>query len=163
MLHNTRDHLITELINSTKRKTVIFSAFTNRCHALTDYLNSRGYRTECVTGETPEKKRAMIFNAFQNETLPRVLVCHPRTVAFGVELAAADLMIFDGVCLSGDFTYGQALARLSSAKQTSHHIHVVHVFSSQLELKMIRELTDGLKMSAVIADAFTMLTKERLL
>lgn len=158
-----RDHLITELINSTKRKTVIFSAFTNRCHALTDYLNSRGYRTECVTGETPEKKRAMIFNAFQNETLPRVLVCHPRTVAFGVELAAADLMIFDGVCLSGDFTYGQALARLSSAKQTSHHIHVVHVFSSQLELKMIRELTDGLKMSAVIADAFTMLTKERLL
>ena len=158
-----RDHLITELINSTKRKTVIFSAFTNRCHALTDYLNSRGYRTECVTGETPEKKRAMIFNAFQNETLPRVLVCHPRTVAFGVELAAADLMIFDGVCLSGDFTYGQALARLSSAKQTSHHIHVVHVFSSQLELKMIRELTEGQKMSAVIADAFTMLTKERLL
>ena len=158
-----RDHLITELIDSTTRKTVIFSPFTDRCHALTDYLNSRGYRTECVTGETPEKKRTMIFNAFQNETSPRVLVCHPRTVAFGVELAAADLMIFDGVCLSGDFTYGQALARLSSAKQTSRHIHVVHVFSSQLELEMIRKLVEGQKQSAVIADAFTMLTKERLL
>ena len=98
-----------------------------------------------------------------SDLAPRVLVCHPRTVAFGVELSAADVMIFDGVCLSGDFTYGQALARLSSAKQTSDHIHVVHVFSSQLELKMIRALTEGQKMSAVIADAFTMATKENIL
>ena len=74
-----------------------------------------------------------------------------------------DLMLFDGVCLSGDFTYGQALARLSSAKQTSDHIHVVHIFSSQLELKMIRALTEGQKMSAVIADAFTAATKESIL
>ena len=158
-----RDQLITEIIDSTARKTVIFSPFVDRCHALTDWLNSKGYKTECVTGETPEKKRAMIFNAFQTEEAPRVLVCHPRTVAFGVELSAADVMIFDGVCLSGDFTYGQALARLSSAKQTSDHIHVVHVFSSQLELKMIRALTEGQKMSAVIADAFTMATKENIL
>ena len=59
--------------------------------------------------------------------------------------------------------YGQALARLSSAKQTSDHIHVVHVFSSQLELKMIRALRDGQKMNAVIADAFTQATKESIL
>ena len=158
-----RDRLITDIIDSTSRKTVIFSPFVDRCHALTDYLNSKGYMAESITGETTEKKRATIFNAFQNETAPRILVCHPRTVAFGVELAAADLMIFDGVCLSGDFVYGQALARLNSAKQTSNHIHVVHVFSSQLELKMIRKLTEGQRLTAVIADAFTMLTKERLL
>lgn len=158
-----RDQLITDIIDSTSRKAVIFSPFIARCHSLTDWLNNKGYTTECVTGETSEKNRAKIFGAFQNETAPRVLVCHPRTVAFGVELSAADVMIFDGVCLSGDFTYGQALARLSSAKQTSDHIHVVHVFSSQLELKMIRALTEGQKMSAVIADAFTQATKESIL
>lgn len=158
-----RDKLIEELIQSTDRKTVIFSPFVIRCHALTEYLNKHGYKTECVTGETSETKRAKIFSAFQNDDSLRVLVCHPRTVAFGVELAAADLMLFDGVCLSGDFTYGQALARLSSAKQTSDHIHVVHIFSSQLELKMIRALTEGQKMSAVIADAFTAATKESIL
>ena len=92
-----------------------------------------------------------------------MLVCHPRTTAFGVELSSADLMIFDGVCLSGDFVYGQALARLSSAKQTSDHIHVVHVFSSQLELKMIMSLSDGQKMNAVIVYVFTQATKESIL
>ena len=158
-----RDQLMLDLINSTDRKTVIFSPFIARCHALTDWLNSKGVSCESVTGETSEAKRAKIFTAFLNEASPRVLVCHPRTTAFGVELSSADLMIFDGVCLSGDFVYGQALARLSSAKQTSDHIHVVHVFSSQLELKMIRALRDGQKMNAVIADAFTQATKESIL
>ena len=158
-----RDQLMLDLINSTDRKTVIFSPFLARCHALADWLNSKGVSCESVTGETSEVKRAKIFTAFLNEASPRVLVCHPRTTAFGVELSSADLMIFDGVCLSGDFVYGQALARLSSAKQTSDHIHVVHVFSSQLELKMIRALRDGQKMNAVIADAFTQATKESIL
>ena len=113
-----RDQLILDLINSTDRKTVIFSPFLARCHALTEWLNSKGVSCESVTGDTSEAKRAKIFTAFLNEASPRVLVCHPRTTAFGVELSSADLMIFDGVCLSGDFVYGQALARLSSAKQT---------------------------------------------
>lgn len=87
-----------------------------------------------------------------------VLIAHPRTTAFGVELASADMMVFDGAPLSGDFVFGQAVERLSSLKQKAKQITIAQVYSCTEERKVFLALIEGQSQAAVVADLFKSVT-----
>ena len=74
----------------------------------------------------------------------------------------ADLMIFDGVCLSGISYTGRRWQDSVQQADLRPYSRGSCVLISA-ELKMIRALRDGQKMNAVIADAFTQATKESIL
>ena len=162
-LDNTeRVNEIMELIGEATGKTVIFSAFTGAIQKLYDDLHSKGVKCAVVDGSTSEKKRTEIFRAFQYEPKGQstvdVLIAHPRTTAFGVELASADMMIFDGAPLSGDFVFGQAVERLSSLKQRAKQITIAQVYSCTEERKVFLALIEGQSQAAVVADLFKSVT-----
>lgn len=153
---------IMELIGEATGKTVIFSAFTGAIQKLYEDLKSRGVKCAVVDGSTSEKKRTEIFRAFQYEQKGQssvdVLIAHPRTTAFGVELASADMMVFDGAPLSGDFVFGQAVERLSSLKQRAKQITIAQVYSCSEERKVFLALIEGQSQAAVVADLFKSVT-----
>ena len=153
---------ILELIGEASGKTVIFSAFTGSIDKLYQELKGKGIKCAVVDGSTSEKKRAETFHAFQYEPKGQssvdVLIAHPRTTAFGVELASADMMIFDGAPLSGDFVFGQAVERLSSLKQKAKQITIAQVYACPEERKVFRALLDGQTQAAVVADLYKSVT-----
>lgn len=165
---------IAELVSQSDHKCVIFCSFTGRAKLLAEQLShtrdERAVDTETsglpgcfkvarICGDTPEKERAEILKKFQAVPLHGdggvdVLIAHPRTTAFGVELSAADLMIFDGVPLSGDFVFGQAVERLSSLKQTSSRVTIAQVYSCPEERKIFNALIAGQQASAAVSKLF---------
>ena len=82
------------------------------------------------------------------------MCCHPTTVGFGTELSAADTMIFDGPPVLGNFTYSQALERLSSTKQKADKISVIKVMASAEEKAMFHRLDMGQTLGQAVAALF---------
>lgn len=153
---------IMTLIGEATQKTVIFSPFTGAIERLNRELTALGVKCAVVNGDTTEAKRTKIFRDFQYEPKGQgsvdVLIAHPRTTAFGVELASADMMIFDGAPLSGDFVFGQAVERLSSVKQKAKQITIAQVYACPEERNVFLKLLDGQKESDVVADLFKSVT-----
>ena len=166
---------IAELVSQSDHKCVIFCSFTGRAKLLAEQLShtrderavdtvdasgrETSFKVARICGDTPEKERADILKKFQavpfhGDGGVDVLIAHPRTTAFGVELSAADLMIFDGVPLSGDFVFGQAVERLSSLKQTSSRVTIAQVYSCPEERKIFNALIAGQQASAAVSKLF---------
>lgn len=152
--HKPRTEAIIEAIQETDRKVVIFCGYTNAIRMRVDEIRAAGISCEFVDGSVTGRKRAEILKAFQDDKDPRVIVCHPTTTAMGVELSAADTMIFDGVPLTGGFIYAQSLERLSSSRQKAKNINIIHVVSTPEERKALAHLQSGHDMGKKIAGMF---------
>lgn len=161
-LDNTpRIKLIEEIIAEAEQKVVMFCAYTGAIDRYAKQLKDKGYSVAVVDGRVTGNKREDIFKAFQNTPDPHILICHPRTTAFGVELAAADTMIFNGPPLNGDFIYEQALERLSSLKQKAKQISIIQIAATSEERKFFSGLDAGVKSSELINDMFAAITRPK--
>ena len=91
---------------------------------------------------------------------PHVLVCHPRTTAFGVELASADYIICYGTPMTGAFMYQQLFERLSSARQTAEETFVVHLSAGKQDKLSFAALASGVNIERNIVNLFTQNIKD---
>jgi len=154
-----RVETILEIIKEATAKVVIFSCYTGVNNKLVDSLRAKQLSVEKVDGSVTGKKRDMIFNAFQNEENPKILVAHPETVAFGVELAAADMIIFNGPPRVGTFKVSQALERLSSMKQKAKQITIINLSATEEERISFNDIDRGIGLSESVNKLFTDMTK----
>lgn len=159
--NSPRINTILEVIKEALGKVVIFCPYTGVIDILAKQLESKGYSVGVVDGRVTGKRRDVIFSDFQSKADPYILVCHPQTTAFGVELAAADTMIFNGPPLSGGFIYEQALERLSSLKQKAKQISIVQIVATAEERKFFQGLDNGVKASELINDLFAEATRPK--
>lgn len=155
-----RTDTILEVIKEASQKVVIFSPYTGVIDRLVTQLKDK-YTVAKVDGSVTGKRRAEIFQDFQEKDNPHILVCHPETTAFGVELAAADTMIFNGPPLSGGFIYEQALERLSSLKQKAKQISIVQIVATPEERKFFAGLDAGVKSSELVNELFVSITRRK--
>ncbi|HAH9498038.1 TPA: hypothetical protein HIP46_002964 [Escherichia coli] len=145
-----------EIIKEATQKVVVFCAFTAVIDRLNDELTARGYSVGVVDGRVTGAKRDAIFRTFQEDpNTYQVILCHPRTTAFGVELAAADTMVFFGPPLSGDFVYQQAIERMSSLKQKAASCQIIHLSSTWEERKLFTSIHNGVSINEAINEMFT--------
>lgn len=152
--HRERTEAILDAIEETSRKVVIFCGYTAAIRMLVEEIRKAGYSCEMVDGSVTGERRGVILSDFQCKPDPRVLVCHPATTAMGVELSAADTMIFNGVPLTGGFVYAQSLERLSSGKQTADSINIIHIISTPEERKALAHLQKGYDFGRNVAAMF---------
>lgn len=152
--HGERTEAMLEVIGETDRKTVVFCGYIAGIQMIVEEVRKAGYTCDYVDGSVTGRKRAQILSDFQNKKDPHVLVCHPTTTAMGVELSAADTIIFNGVPLTGGFIYAQSIERLSSTKQTATSISIVHIISTPEERKALESLQKGYDMGQQIAGMF---------
>lgn len=158
--HEDRTQTIVECIQETTRKVVVFISYKHAIRQRCEEIRKAGMTCEFIDGSVTGKARADILHRFQTEPDPHVLICQPVTTSFGVEMSAADTLIFDGPVLAGGFTYTQALERLSSARQTAESISVISVLSEGAERKAWDSLDNTHKLGYNIAKLFEQAVKE---
>lgn len=83
-----------QVIGETQRKVLIFVPLTNVLDMLYRELNE--YTRDIVDGRTPQAERNRILSDFQDKPDPRLLLVHPATVAHGLDLFAADTVLWWG-------------------------------------------------------------------
>lgn len=150
--------VLEELILESERKTVVFCSYTAALDDLVDHLNKKKIPTDKVDGSVTGLARERIFDDFQNKDNLKVLVAHPKTTAYGVELAAADQMIFNGPILSGVHTYMQGVERLSSGKQTAGRISIIQLTATDEERAFFSALDSKMSVAEATAKLFAQLT-----
>lgn len=144
-----------EILHRTPRKKVVFSSFTAVNDMLVEHIRLAGFTCEKIDGSVTGSRRSDILHDFLEADTPHVLVCHPRTTAFGVELASADYIICYGTPMTGAFMYQQLFERLSSARQTADETFVVHLSAGKQDKLSFAALAGGVNIERNIVNLFT--------
>lgn len=133
-----------EILEETGKKVLIFAAFRHSIDTIIDYLSKKHISAKAITGDVSPTKRGEVFNAFQNQPDPRVLVIQPQAAAHGVTLTAADTVVFWGPVMSVE-TYIQCIARADRIGQVGNNVTVVHIQGSDVEAKMFKQLQNRIE------------------
>ena len=96
------------------------------------------YHCEVIHGDVSVNKRTDIFNKFQTEDKPQVLIIQPQAASHGVTLHAANVVVYWSAVMSVE-TYLQANARVHRAGQ-KNPCTVVHLQGSAVEKRMYKML-----------------------
>jgi SNF2 family DNA or RNA helicase len=145
------DQLI-DVLNEAEGKVIVFVDFIHAANELHDILCKLKVPCGLVTGQTPANTRNHIFSAFQNSPLPRVLVAHPKCMAHGLTLTAANVIVWFTPTTSLE-TYQQACARITRPGQTRKSL-IVHLTGTPVETKLYRRLQQKASLQGALLEMF---------
>lgn len=141
-----------EILDEAEGKVIVFADFIPACEGITDFLLQNKVQCALVNGSTPVHARNMVFNAFQNSPLPRVLVAHPKCMAHGLTLTAASTIVWFSPTTSLE-TYEQACARITRPGQTRKSL-IVHLTGTPVETKLYRRLQQKASTQGALLEMF---------
>jgi SNF2 family DNA or RNA helicase len=118
-------------------KVIIFVPLTNIVNMLYKDLKKH-WTCEIVNGDTSQKDRSRIFQAFQEKPDPRVLIADPGTASHGLDLFAAQTVVWFGPTDKTEL-YLQANRRAHRPGQR-FPVTVVQLVSNKLEVEIYRRL-----------------------
>ena len=140
-----------DIIEESAGKVIVFVPFRTALETVADIL-SRGYTVERIHGGNSKNDRDAVFQAFQHEADPRVLVAQPAAMSHGLTLTAASTIVWFAPITSAD-TYEQANARITRPGQKLSQL-IVHLQGTALEASMYQRLKDKTTMQGVLLDLF---------
>ena len=135
-----RYNVLKEVIDESSQKVLVFVPFKHTIDILTQKLLADNISTEIIRGDVPASKRTDIFDRFQNNPDPQVLVIQPQAAAHGVTLTAANTVVWWGPTSSLE-TYAQANARVHRSGQ-KHKCTVIQLAGSHAEKRIYRMLDE---------------------
>ena len=136
------------VIREASGKLLIFAGLTSVVNFLYDNLSE--WTREVVNGNTSEKARARIFHDFQSGVEPRILIADPGTMAHGLNLFAAQTVVWYGATDKPEL-YAQANARAYRPGQ-KFPVTVVQLVSNKLEREIFRRLDNKLSLQGTLLD-----------
>ena len=116
--NNKRIEALVDGIYSTDRKVLVFSPFKHCLEGIGAALDKEQIEYATVSGDTPAGERSLVFNLFQNTEKYKVLNAHPKCLAHGLTLTAADTIVWFGPTTDLE-TFDQANHRIRRVGQ--HH------------------------------------------
>jgi SNF2 family DNA or RNA helicase len=141
-----------EVIDEASHKVIVFAPFRHAITVVADELQKAGIPTEVIHGGVSATKRAEIFNRFQKDLDPQVLVIQPQAAAHGVTLHAANVVVWWGPITSIE-TYLQANARVHRAGQRNPST-VVHLQGSPVERRVYKMLSEKVDIHSRLVDLY---------
>lgn len=135
-----RYNVLKEVIDESSQKVLVFVPFKHTIDILTQKLLADNISTEIIRGDVSASKRTDIFDRFQNNPDPQVLVIQPQAAAHGVTLTAANTVVWWGPTSSLE-TYAQANARVHRSGQ-KHKCTVIQLAGSHAEKRIYRMLDE---------------------
>ena len=136
-----RFNVLTEVIDATDNKVVVFVPYTNTLEMLQEKLTAKRYTVDVIYGKVSATKRADIIKRFQEQPDPRILLIQPQAASHGITLHAADTIVWWGPIMSYE-TYVQANARIHRAGQ-KHKCLIVRLQGSPAEIKRYKALDES--------------------
>lgn len=141
--------VLEELIEENENKVIVFVPFTGVLDAIARELRKK-WTVEVVDGGVSAGKRNQIFHDFQNNKNPHIIVAHPATMAHGLDLTAADLIVWYAPHNSNE-QYLQACARIDGSKQKTK-IDIAHIYATKVERKAFENLRQRGNWQKVLLD-----------
>jgi SNF2 family DNA or RNA helicase len=141
-----------EVLDESEGKVIVFVDFIHAAKEVHNFLLKSKVNSSLVTGETPANARNHIFNAFQSAAFPRVLVAHPKCMAHGLTLTAANTICWFTPTTSLE-TYEQACARITRPGQTRKSL-IVHLTGTPVESKLYKRLQQKATTQGALLELF---------
>lgn len=129
---------IEALISQAAGKVLIFASFTETVKAINLHLKKKGYRTGMIYGGTSLTARTQIFRGFQEDDTIDVITAHPGTMAHGVTLTEADLVIWATPVMSNEL-FEQANERPHRPGQ-KRSVTIAQIYSTPQESQIYSRL-----------------------
>lgn len=126
------------VIDESSNKVIVFAPFTHTIEMLEAFLTKKKITCAVINGAVSANKRGRIFEQFQDEPNPRVIIIQPQAAAHGVTLTAADTIVWFGPTNSVE-TFLQANARAHRNGQ-KNKVTVVMLQGSPAEEKVYKML-----------------------
>ena len=141
--------LLKEVIEESQEKVIVFVPFTGVLNALKRALEKQ-WSCEVVDGSTSSGRRNDIFQRFQHEKSPHVLLANAGTMAHGLNLTAATTVVWYAPTSSND-TYNQANARPVRPGQ-KNVTNIVHMYATAAERKTYKALLEKTRLQDLVLD-----------
>lgn len=135
---SSRYKVLLEAIEESTHKVLVFVPFRHAIDVLQEKLKSDGYSVDVIHGGVSATARTAIFQKFQTETEPRILLIQPAAASHGVTLHAANTVVWWGPVTSNEI-YHQANARVHRAGQKNPCL-VVRLSGCKVEEKLYKAL-----------------------
>ena len=135
-----RYQVLKEVIDESSQKVLVFVPFRHTIDLLSEKLQQDNVTSEIIRGDVSAPNRTEIFQRFQSDRDPRVLIIQPQAAAHGVTLTAANTVVWWGPTSSLE-TYAQANARVHRSGQ-KHKCTVIQLAGSNAEKRIYRLLDD---------------------
>jgi SNF2 family DNA or RNA helicase len=132
-----------EIIEQSNAKVIVFAPYKAIVDMLVAHV-SKKHTVAFIDGRVTGRKRNDIIQAFQDQHDPVVLVAHPKTTGHGLELSAADTVVWFAPMHSVDL-YEQANNRIMSGLQKCS-MGVYHIGCTTLEWRIYKALRAGVNM-----------------
>lgn len=155
-----RYNVLKEVLDETEHKVILFVNFKNVITLLEEKLTADGYSVATIHGGVPVAARTSIFEQFQTERDPKVIIIQPQAAAHGVTLHAADTVVWWGPITSTE-TYLQGNARAYRAGQTKS-VTVIHLQGAEVEKRLYRMLQDNIDIHSKLVDLYIETAESRL-
>jgi SNF2 family DNA or RNA helicase len=143
-----RMDVLKELVEENDRSVIVFAPFVPLVDEIADRL-TKDHIVHKIHGGTPIKERSEAFTKFQTLQTKQVIVAHPATMAHGLTLTAANLVVWFGPTWDLEI-YEQANARIARPGQTSDRVVVSHIMASPVEREVYRRLKSKEKMQGAL-------------
>lgn len=130
-------------------KVLIFVPLTNVVNMLYKELKKH-WACEIVNGDTSQKDRSRIFQAFQERAEPRVLIADPGCMAHGLNLYAAQTVVWYGPTDKTEL-YLQGNKRAHRPGQ-NYPVTIVQLVSNKLEQEIFRRLETNEHLQGALLD-----------
>ena len=147
-----RYRALKETIDESSQKVLVFVPFRHTIDMLTSKLRNDGITAEVIRGDVPAARRTDIFDRFQTQPDPKVLVIQPQSAAHGVTLTAANTIVWWGPTSSLE-TYAQANARIHRSGQ-KHKCTVIQLAGSPAEKRIYRMLDERINIHTAMIDLY---------
>lgn len=142
---------LTELVESTSHKVIVFVPFIHALEGVAAHLG-KTESIRVVHGQTPVGIRNKVFSAFQNEAEPRIIVAHPGCMSHGLTLTAADTIVWFGLVNNFE-TYEQANARIARPGQKNKTL-ICHLIGTPVEKLTYRRLQERGSFQGMLLELF---------
>lgn len=129
-----------EIIEEASGSIIVFVPFRGALDAVATYLAAKKLSVGVIHGGVSGKDRDQIFNAFQNDKTIRVLVAQPASMAHGLNLTAANTIIWFGPIYSNEI-YQQSCARITRPGQLRNQL-IVHIQGCPAERRVYARLRE---------------------
>ena len=134
--HRPRLQELRDCIDEASAKVIVIVPFKGIIQALSHELVKSGYTVGVINGDVAPKARDRVINQFKHEDDPKVLLCHPKVMAHGLNLTVADTTIFYAPIYSND-EYEQVIERFNRTGQT-RKMTIVRLAAHPLEWEIYR-------------------------
>lgn len=127
---SNRLSVLDECIEQAAAKVLVFVPYTGALRLVFDHVKKHN-TAELIDGSTSRGARGQILAAFQDHADPRIIVAHPRVMSHGLNLTAADTIVWFSPIHSVDI-YDQANERMARPGQKLA-TSIVHIGGCALE------------------------------